>query len=154
MLAELRDRLGNYDGAEQSLRQALAIDANNVVALNNLAYLFALRETHLPEAQALIDRAIAQAGPRAAHVDTRALVHLASGQNVEALADTEIAITSEAAAVHFFHDARAQLANGRSAAARESWKKATQLGLTGGHIHLLEQPAFRALQAELDAKGR
>jgi len=154
MLAELRDRLGNYDGAEQSLRQALKIDANNIVALNNLAYLLALRETRLPDAQVLIDRAIAQAGPRAALVDTRALVHLASGQNAEALTDTEIAIGSEPAAVHFFHDARARLANGRPAAARKSWEEATRLGLTSGHIHSLEQPAFRALQAEFDAKGR
>src|SRR5262249_23055598 len=62
-LADLRDLQSRYADAEKLYRQAIDADRNNVVALNNLAYLLVLRKEQSTEALDLLNRAIQVAGP-------------------------------------------------------------------------------------------
>jgi tetratricopeptide (TPR) repeat protein len=148
-LAAMQDRFHEYDAEEQSYRKVLTIDGNNVPALNNLAYLLALRKKDLPEAQAFANRAIAQAGPQGALRDTSALVRLASGQVAEAVADSNAAVRDEPAAQHFFHNAQIQFANGQRDTARESWQQARKLGLQISSLNPLEVDVYKELEAQL-----
>jgi tetratricopeptide (TPR) repeat protein len=151
-LAELRGQSGRHDEEEQSYRRALALDPNHVVALNNLSYLLALRKKDLPEALAFINRAIAKAGPRAALLDTRAVVEIASGHNTQALADVGKAVADEPGPQNLFHDAQVRLVSGEEGAASASWQKARKSGLTAADFHPLELGIYKALEAQLDAR--
>jgi cellulose synthase operon protein C len=148
-LATVQDGLGRYDAAEESYRNALAVDGTRVDALNNLAYLLGLRKKNLSEAQALIETAIAQAGPRAPFLDSRAVVELAAGHIGAALADSESAAKGSESAVRYFHQARVRLVSGQPGAARASMQKALSLGLTATTIHALETAAYRELEVRL-----
>jgi tetratricopeptide (TPR) repeat protein len=58
MRGALYEREKKFDEAEKTFRQVLDMDASNASALNYLGYMLADRNTRLPEAQGLIERAI------------------------------------------------------------------------------------------------
>jgi tetratricopeptide (TPR) repeat protein len=149
ILASLQDRAHEYDAEEQSYRQVLNLDGSNVPALNNLAYLLALRKKDLPDAQAFAEHAIAQVGPRAALRDTRAIVRLASGQMAMAIADSDAAVRDAPVAQHFFHNAQIRFLLGQRDAARASWQQARKLGLRISSLNPLEVDAYQHLEAQL-----
>jgi tetratricopeptide (TPR) repeat protein len=151
-LANLRDLQGRYDDSEALYRRALARDPSNALALNNLAFLLALRGGKVAEATRLIDRALEHAGPEAQLLDTRAVVRLAAGQAEQALGDLRRAIAQEPAASSHFHSAQALLLAKRPPAARASLAAARARGLTADTLHPLERPAYRRLLAELRRK--
>jgi tetratricopeptide (TPR) repeat protein len=152
-LAAIQDRMAQYDDAEVSYRRALALDRTKVEALNNLAYLLALRKKDLTEARSLVEKAIAQAGPRAAILDSRAVVELAAGKSDAALADSENAVSRDPSALHLFHQARGQLTSGKREAARDSFQNAIERGLTVAAIHPLEVATFQELKVQLEPPG-
>lgn len=150
-LAAIQDRSNKFDDEEASYRRALALDdGTRIDALNNLAYLLALRQKDLVEAQALVGKAIALAGPRTSLLDSRALVELAAGKPDAAQTDLEVAINGGGAATHLFHLARVRMLNGQVENARASMKKALDLGLTEGHFNKLEAPSFHELKVQLE----
>jgi tetratricopeptide (TPR) repeat protein len=80
-LAGIYMHRGRYDEAEALLREALRGDPDHVVALNNLAWLLALRgRGKAGEALALINRAIDISGTSPTLVDTRAVALIRAGQ--------------------------------------------------------------------------
>ena len=80
-MAMLRTVQGRYSEAETLYRQALSRNEGDVVALNNLAWLIAIKqEGKGAEALQLLGRAIDVAGPRAALLDTRAVIHMKMGR--------------------------------------------------------------------------
>jgi Tfp pilus assembly protein PilF len=150
-LAAVQDRLQEYDDEETSYRRALALDDGaRIDALNNLAYLLALRKKNLTEAQSLVGRAIALAGPRTSLLDSRALVELAADQPSAALGDLETAVNDGAAPLHLFHLARVRMMNGELDGARSSLKKAIERGLTEESFNSLEASSFQELKAQLE----
>jgi cellulose synthase operon protein C len=150
-LAAVQDRLQKYDDEETSYRRALALDDGaRIDALNNLAYLLALRKKNLTEAQSLVGRAIALAGPRTSLLDSRALVELAADQPSAALGDLETAVSDGAAPLHLFHLARVRMMNGELDGARSSLKKAIERGLTEESFNSLEASSFQELKAQLE----
>jgi cellulose synthase operon protein C len=153
-LAVIQERLEQYDEEEVSYRRALALDRTRVDALNNLAYILALRKKELTEARALVEAAIAQAGPRGALLDSRALVELAAGESGAALADAENAVREDPSAMHFFHQALVRRANGNAEAARDSFRKAIELGLAPAALHTLEVATFQDLKAQFGPPRR
>jgi tetratricopeptide (TPR) repeat protein len=154
-LAAIQDRLERFDDEEASYRRALALDdGTRIDALNNLAYLLALRRKDLNEAQTLVNKAIALAGPRTSLLDSRALIELAAGKPDAALADLETAVNDGASAVHLFHLARVRMVNGQPDDARASMRKALDRGLTEASLNRLEASAFQELRAQLQpARG-
>ncbi|HEV8071781.1 MAG TPA: tetratricopeptide repeat protein [Planctomycetaceae bacterium] len=148
-LAAIQDRMGKYDDEESSLRRALALDGTRIEALNNLAYILSIRKKDLTEARALANKAVSQAGPLPAILDTLALVDLVSGQSRAAQADSARAVSDDPSALHLFHRAEAQLLGGNREAARDSLQKAINLGLTPALMHPLEVGRFQELRAML-----
>jgi tetratricopeptide (TPR) repeat protein len=99
----LRVNLGNAEAsggrgpeAEAAYRAALALDANDVDALNNLAWLLIRDPSRLAEAEELATRAAAGPGPEQAQaLDTLGRVRLAQGRCDEAARTFERALGGE-----------------------------------------------------------
>jgi Flp pilus assembly protein TadD len=149
-LAAIQDRMGKYDEEESSLRRSLALDGTRIEALNNLAYILSIRKKDLADARSLANKAVSQAGPLPAILDTLALVELRSGQSGAAQADSALAVSDDPSALHLFHQAEAQLLGGNREAARNSLQKAISLGLTPALMHPLEVGRFQELRAVLE----
>lgn len=149
-LGALQDRMENYDGAEQSYRKGLAIASSRIDALNNLAYILALRKKELPEARSLIDRAIQNGGPRGPLRDSLAMIELAMGNPDAALSDADQACSEDPNPVHLFHLARLRMSKGDRKAAAAAFEKARELGLKPASLHPLERATLTELETQLD----
>jgi len=154
-LADLYDGRQLYLQEEKEYRAALAIDGENVMALNNLAWLLAQRDgktkpEKAKEAQKLILRAIENVGPRPQLLDTSAVVHLALKESDPALKDLALATAEGPKGIHYFHIARAQELANKSDSAAEALKQAKKLGLKKQHLHPIEAAACTKLADELD----
>lgn len=148
-LAEVLDLQERHADAEAVYRQVLGAEPNNVVALNNLAWMLAHRPRGGGEAMPLIDRAIATVGPRAELLDTRAAVHLALGQARPALADLREAVQDAPNPARQFRIARAHQMTNNPEAAAEALRQAKAAGLEPEHLHPAERAAYRQLCALL-----
>jgi len=154
-LADLYDGRQQYLQEEGEYRAALDIDADNIMALNNLAWLLAQRDGKAKpekarEAQVLILQAIRTAGPRPQLLDTSAVVHLALKESDPALKDLARATAEAPKGIHYFHIARAQELANNSDSAAEALKQAKKLGLKKRHLHPIEAAACTKLADELD----
>jgi tetratricopeptide (TPR) repeat protein len=151
-LGDLYDLRGRYDEAAKLYRQVLEQEPDNLVALNNLAWLLAHRSGSGGEALVLINRALDAHGPKPALLDTRAMVYLALGQSDRAIADLQEATSDTPSASRYFHLARAhQLANNRKAAL-EALGKAKSSGLELHLLHPVERVAYRKMLDELEQR--
>ncbi len=149
-LGALQDRMASYDAAEHSYREGLAVASARIDALNNLAYILALRKKELPEARKLIDQALANGGPRGPLEDSLAMIELAMGNTDEALSDANRACSDDPNPVHLFHLARLQMTKGDRNAAKETFQNARKGGLTPASLHPLERPTLTELETQLD----
>ena len=141
----LRDVEGKYDEAEALYREAIQKEPANVAALNELAWLLALRGQKTEEARELIEKAVKLVGPQPSFLDTRAVVELAQSQPEKALADMQTVIDAQPAPNRYFHLALAQHKLGRADEAAESFKKARAMQLAPQSLHALERPAYDEL---------
>ncbi len=148
-LADLEDLRGRFREAEALYRKVLK-RGPNAMALNNLAWLLAHRPGQGKEALALIEKAIAQLGPRAELLDTRAVVHLALGNSTTAIADLEKAIGDAPSPSRYFHLARAFRSANQTDAALQALRKAKTAGLELKRLHPAERVAYREITDELD----
>jgi tetratricopeptide (TPR) repeat protein len=147
--ADLRGWLGR-DDAGDLYREILARDAENVIALNNLALLLALQATDPEEAQRLIERAIEIGGPSAPLLDTRATVRLRRSRPEEALTDLQAAVREARDPVYLIHQAQAHLALGQKREAREAWLSARSEGIREQRLHPLERESYREFAAAME----
>lgn len=148
-LADLHDHCGRYGEAEPLYRQVLALNADHVVALNNLAWLLAQQAGKGEEALTLANRAIERAGPRPELLDTRASAYLALKKPDLATADLESANAEQPAASRYFLLAQAQRQANNTQRAADFLKKATAAGLKAEQLHPAERGAFLKLTQEL-----
>ena len=85
-LADLYDLQERFADAETVYRQALHKDGDNVMALNNLAWLLAFKQAPArDEALVVINKAIDLVGPSPELLDTRGVVYLMLAQATERL---------------------------------------------------------------------
>ncbi len=144
--AAILDAQARTDAAIAEYEAALAFDANNLIALNNLASLLAF---HAPEqsdrALELANRALAAAGPRGHVLDTRALVHLAAGKPAEAMKDLGAARLTDPRAVYDFHAALAADKLRESERRRQYLESAKSKGLKRTQLHPLEWPHYERM---------
>ncbi|HEV3082402.1 MAG TPA: tetratricopeptide repeat protein [Gemmataceae bacterium] len=150
-LAELRDLQQRYAEAEACYRRVLEKNGDNIIALNNLAWLLAVHDNNLNEAMQLVDRSIMLAGELGPLLDTRAIIFLKLGKLPEAQLDLEKAIQDEETAARFFHLAQAQQQKNRTAAI-ESLRRARDLHLSRSQIHPLEFKGYDELLEAMDEK--
>jgi tetratricopeptide (TPR) repeat protein len=150
-LADLRDYQGRYDQAEAVYRQILARNPENPTALNNLAWLMALRGVRPgDDPRGYIDQAIRVHGPGAELLDTRAVVLLARGDANGAIAELKRALDESASDRFYFHLAQAQAAKGDREAARRSLEEARSAGFKESSLHPLERPGYERLLEQLE----
>jgi cellulose synthase operon protein C len=149
LLSELYDLRGDHDRAIAILRDMLKQDVKNVVILNNLAYLVAVRQGDTAGALPLIDEAIKIAGPVDELLDTRASVYLKKLQPELAVKDLQQALAQAPTATRYFHLAQAQQMIKDRDAAATALRKALDMGLQPAQVHPLEREAFKQLVAEL-----
>ena len=148
-LATIRDREQRYGEAVELYGKALAKSRGEVIPLNNLAWLLALRGEKGQQPLEMINRAINLRGPLPELLDTRAVVYLTKGENRLAIDDLENAIALEPSASRYFHLARAQLAAGDVDSARRSLAHAQDHGLNEAEVHPLERASFAQVEKAL-----
>jgi tetratricopeptide (TPR) repeat protein len=148
-LATVRNLQGRYEEVERLYQDAVRLNGQDALALNNLAFLLALEGGKETEALPFIQRAVALQGPRPDFLDTRAVVQLALGKTELAIQDLREATAEQESATATFHLAQAYQRDGNRDAARGALKRALSLGLAEETLHPLERPAFRRLRAEL-----
>jgi cellulose synthase operon protein C len=144
-------RQGRFDQAEALFRRVLAGNPDHTDALNNLAWLLALRDQgKAPEALELINHAIDVRGAIPTLVDTRAVVLIRAGQLDQAVDELSSARASNARNPSFaLHLAWAYHARGQSDRARAQLREAEKLGLRAGRLDPLELAIFQRLRKEL-----
>jgi predicted Zn-dependent protease len=148
-LADLRDFQGRYEEAEALYRQVLLKNDKNIFALNNLAWLLAMRDGRGQEALALINRAIDQVGPSPELLDTRGVIYLRMGQTENAIRDLEDALSQSPSASRYYHLAQARHQAKDRARAVLALREAKTLGLSEKSLHPLERSTYKPLTEEL-----
>jgi tetratricopeptide (TPR) repeat protein len=114
-----------------------------VVALNNLAFLLALRGSQGSEAIRYVSQAIEITGPTAELLDTRAMAHLSAGRTKEAIEDLETARAQKPqVAAIWYHLAQAYLEAKRPDDAKTAFEEAKKLRLSVPGLHPLEQERY------------
>lgn len=156
--ADLRDIQGRYDDTEAIYREILKQeglrDAETVTALNNLAYIVAMRDNNGQEAIKLIEQAISINGPMAELLDTRGMVRLSLNDPAEAIRDLEAALVESPDWLKFLHLAVAQMRSGRSDALIEAYRESERRGLNEKLIPPLERKIFTEVRQEYGAATR
>jgi tetratricopeptide (TPR) repeat protein len=151
-LANLKQIQEQYAEAEHLYRQVLEKDSNNLVALNNLAWLLGRSPSRAAEALALVNRALDRYGPRADLLDTRGVIYLSLGEVGPAQADISAAVADTPSATRLLQLARAQNAGGNRSEAQKTLASAKAAGLLAGHLNTQDQEDYRRLTADLEAK--
>ena len=149
MLADLMEMQGRTDQVESLCRGILTTDPNNLVALNNLAWLLSGKEGKDAEALELIQRAIAQHGPRPELLDTRAVVYLSLGKQKEAIQDLEKAVRDAPTPSRYFHLTRAHHLAKNAPLALAALQRANDLGLDVQQLHPIDQEVYPRIVGEL-----
>jgi tetratricopeptide (TPR) repeat protein len=149
--AELRGLQGRSKDVEAIYRELLArpelTPMQTAIVSNNLAFHLATPST-ADEARTLIDAAIGTLGPHPDLLDTRALVHLALGDNKEAVADLEQAVL-QPSDVKFLHLAYAQFRTGETLAARKSLAASRKKGLVPDRLSSSDRDRLAELEAAI-----
>jgi tetratricopeptide (TPR) repeat protein len=151
-LAAMRNRQERYEESIKLYRQVVTLDARDVLALNNLAFLLSYQTGKSDDALSVIQRAFEIKGPLPDLLDTRALIRLNQGSQkdaVEAIKDLQAANAEiETSAAHF-HLAQAYQMVEKRGQARSAFQRAVALGLTEASLHPLERPMYQRLRKEL-----
>ena len=148
-LAMAQEQLNEYGRAAESYRRVLALDRNDVISLNNLAFLMAVRENRAKEALPLATRAAALARDAAIVDDTLGWIHHLLGNDEEALrllTKASRALTTNAEVQ--IHAAVVFAATGRLEDAAKALQLATQIDAT-----VKDRPDVRELQRKLAGEG-
>ncbi|MDZ4702073.1 MAG: tetratricopeptide repeat protein [Rhodothermales bacterium] len=127
-LGMLYGRLGHIESADAHYEQAIEVNPNNVMALNNYAYSLAVRGDQLKKAQRYAEHAVATSPGSPSFVDTLAWVYFASGdyEGARALLEQALRLRGAGPAVHeHYGDVLHKL--GRHPEARSAWEKALQM---------------------------
>lgn len=128
MLSSAQERAGDTKGAEETLRQVLAKDANNPTALNNLGYFLTERDQKLEEARDMIERAVRAEPQNPSFLDSLGWVYYKLGKLKEAeryLSDAARRNPTSATIQEHLGDLFKKL--GQQEKANASWRKALSL---------------------------
>jgi tetratricopeptide (TPR) repeat protein len=151
-LADLLSLRSQFAEAEAIYRQIISQHPHNILALNNLAWLLALKPGHEEEGLGHINQAMKLAGPLSYLLDTRALVYLSLNRGELAIADLERALADSASSFRYFHLARAHRLVGNAEAAAQAFQKAAEKGLELDQLHPVERVVYREMVKDYELK--
>ncbi|PRC93771.1 tetratricopeptide repeat protein [Solimicrobium silvestre] len=123
MMAEKFDRI---DEMEKALRQVIKINPENQHAYNALGYSFADRNIRLPEARALIEKALSLAPDDAFIIDSMGWLEFRENQNEKALAFLQRAYQIRPDVEIAVHVGEVLWSMGDQQKAKSIWKEAQQ----------------------------
>ncbi|GIW83600.1 MAG: hypothetical protein KatS3mg106_113 [Gemmataceae bacterium] len=120
---------------------------DQVIVLNNLAWLLAADPQQAQKALELVNRAIQKVGLTGDLLDTRARARISLKQWAEAEQDLQEALRLEATALRYFHKAILHLEQSppQTAQAQEAFALALKHGLEPRQIHAADRPLFDRL---------
>ena len=155
-LADLYDYQERYPEAMAIYSGLLKRSENNVLALNNLAWIISFDQStaNRDKGLALIDRAIQVAGPIADLLDTRAIVRLNINQFDEAVIDLQTALDEIASPGMWFHLAIAQFRAKNLRGAAESMERAASANFDPDALHPLERGFYDELRTGLNLTAK
>jgi tetratricopeptide (TPR) repeat protein len=148
-LGHLQSLQGRYEQAADFYRQVLERDPRDVLALNNLAWLLAIKFGKGDKALRLINLAIEEAGPRPSLLDTRAVVYLARRESARAIVDLTKSLAQAPTSAAYFHLAQARWLAKEPKDAAAAWEKAHQFGWTSENLHPLERRIYQEMRERL-----
>jgi tetratricopeptide (TPR) repeat protein len=153
-LATMYLQEGRYDEAGSLFREILANDPEDTKALNNLAWILALREpSRVDEALELINRAIEINGAVPSLADTRAVVRIRAGQVDGAIRDlTNAQAVDPRNPSLALHLAWAYQTGGKMDEARKALEEAEKLGWKPENCDSLERTFIDKLRRDLAGK--
>lgn len=149
LMGDFYGLLGRSRECEQVYREVLKRDPRNVIALNNLAAIFALEKANLEEAEKFVRAAIDVAGPAANILDTYGMVLLAQGKPQQAAKVLQEALEDQPNGILYFHMAQALAAIGRTKEAAQALQAGTKLGLRKETLHPMERARFDEIEKSL-----
>ena len=148
----LEGRLGDAEAIYRELVAVPDMDSTQrAIVANNLAFHLAKPDS-VAEAKKLVEQAIAELGPLPDLLDTRGMIRLAAGENVEAISDFQEAVL-QPTDVKFLHLAWAQLKAGDQTAAKSSLEAGLRRGLAPSKLAPEERARLRELESALDVKA-
>lgn len=127
-LASVEEKQGNFSKAAEAYQRLLAFEPNDVTALNNLAYLQAVRSNRIPEGLELARKARTLAPTNPAVADTLGWILFKNEEYQQAMPLLEEAAVklSDSPEVQF-HSGMAHYMMGRTDAARSDFQRALDL---------------------------
>lgn len=147
-LGALKEREKDYAQAESLYRALIQREPENFAAVNNLAFLLALRGK-ADEGHALMEKVISKLGPNADLLDSRAIVFRNMGKLKDAEKDIQDALRQERTPYRLFHLAQIADASGNSKLAEETFEAAQRIGLVVELLHPLERDDFYVREERL-----
>jgi len=120
MVTALLRRNQRFDDEAALYRKILQVDASNIVARNNLAWVLGHDLGKPDQALVEVDQVIKTAGPLPAAVHTRGMILGKLGRTADAVAELERATKVDPSAIHHIHLARAYGQAGRPDLRRKS----------------------------------
>lgn len=137
MLGDAYNGLKEYQKSDKAYEEALEVDPNNSLILNNYSYYLALRKENLDRAEKMSALLIKNNPTNASFLDTYAWVLFMKGNYKEAKKVMEKAIAGgDATATHFEHFGDILFQLNDIDAAIEQWQKARSLSI---HHELLDK---------------
>lgn len=145
--AQIQEKMEDFDGAIASYRQLIAADAENAAALNNLAFLLALRGEEASTAVTYAKRVMKRTGPVPAVLDTYAVTLIANDKSEQAVELLGSLSEQNGLPASHFHQAWAYFKLGNENAARTAMLQAGKRGLRKESLHPLEVPIYNRLRS-------
>ena len=147
--AEYYSLARDYAAAEKCYRRVIDADDQNVIALNNLAWLLSANPDAADRALDLVDRAARSFGYTGELLDTRARIRIAQKNDDAAMQDLRAALKQEATALRLFHMALVHRSKSpkEPELAKAEFAKAIARGLTEASVHPADAEAYRELAA-------
>lgn len=139
MLSSAQERAGDFKGAESSLQRILDKDPSNPTALNNLGYFLVERNERLPEALAMIERAVRSEPDNASFLDSLGWAHFKIGNLEEAERYmTEAVKRNPQSSTLQDHLGDILSKSGKTELARVAWRKSLELSSKPGDAERLK----------------
>jgi tetratricopeptide (TPR) repeat protein len=157
-LAILLYTSGQTAESAQLYQRALQIDPNNLVAINNFAWILSEEQNQFQQALVLVERGLKIAPQYVDLIDTRGMVYYRLGQFEKAIQDFNRCVelyrnSAPAKASSLFHLARALTKLGQTAKALEQLKQALDLHSQTGGLSPADLTEAQRLREQLEKGG-
>ncbi len=152
-IADLMIFHAKYAEASLIYQKILEAEPDNVIALNNLAWLTSFDNNRATEALGLVKRSIDQAGPLPDLLDTHGMIYVNINQGAQAVAILKALVDDSPTPTLWFHLALAQEQANDHAEATKSRDQALATGFQTGSLSQIERVSYKALLQRLGLDG-